>query len=178
MFRLPSTLRLLIYIWTKVQVRSKRRSPKYILYTHTYTFGKYWLVFPKLKFGNLFITMSLTNICQCRLLLHKWNDAHTRDDDHTSHDGHISHHDHTNHDDHTSYEETEQMRSVDCITESNQDFSAAVTLDKLPMEIFQCIADFLPLRSVAYFILTRKKVASAIGHRTWLALCWTKTRDV
>lgn len=114
--------------------------------------------------------MSSTTICPYRLLRRPWHDVLTRHEDHTRHRHHTRHHHHTSHDDYTSYEKTERTRLVECITESDQDLPAAVTLDKLPLEIFQCIADFLPLDSVACLILTRKKVASAIGHRTWLAL--------
>lgn len=51
-----------------------------------------------------------------------------------------------------------------------QDSSAAMGLGGLPVENFQCIMDFLPLDSAACLILSRKKVASAIGERTWRAL--------
>lgn len=91
------------------------------------------------------------------------------------------------------YHIRECRRSVECLTESDQDStaivrldklpveypqsiaddqdsSAAVGLDKLPVDIFQCIMDFLPLDSAACLILSRKKLASAIGDRTLLAL--------
>lgn len=64
----------------------------------------------------------------------------------------------------------ESRHPVECITESDQDSSAAVGLDKLPVDIFQCIVDFLPLDSAACLILSRKKLASAIGARIWPAL--------
>ena len=92
----------------------------------------------------------------------------------------------------------ERKRPVECITESDQDASAAVRLDKLPVEnfhciaddqdsstpagldklpvdIFQCITDFLPLDSAACFILSKKELASAMGDRTWLALQANRT---
>lgn len=69
---------------------------------------------------------------------------------------------------------TERTRPVEYLTESDQEFSPAVTFDKvfdrLPIDIFHHIADFLPLDSVACLTLTRKKLASVIGHRTWPAL--------
>ena len=94
---------------------------------------------------------------------------------------------------HTRHQIRESTHPVECITESDQDISAIVRLDKLPVEsfhsiaedqasfatvgldklpveIFQCIMDFLPLDSAACLILSRKKLASAIGEHTWLAL--------
>lgn len=70
----------------------------------------------------------------------------------------------------------ECRHSFECITESDQDSSAVVRssatmgLDKLPVELFQCIMDFLPLDSAACLILSRKTLASARGEQTWLAL--------
>lgn len=59
---------------------------------------------------------------------------------------------------------------VERITHSDQESSPVVRLDKLPVEILQRIADFLPCDSAACLILSQKFLSSAIGHQSWLKL--------
>ena len=59
---------------------------------------------------------------------------------------------------------------VERITHSDQESSPVVRLDKLPVEILQRIADFLPCDSAACFILSKKFLSLAIGHQSWLKL--------
>lgn len=56
------------------------------------------------------------------------------------------------------------------MTHPDQESSSIVRLDKLPVEILQHIADFLPCDSAACFILSQKFLSLAIGHRSWLKL--------
>ena len=94
---------------------------------------------------------------------------------------------------HKRHHTGECRRPVECLTEPDQDSSAAVRLnqlpgenfhciaddqdsstavglDKLPVDILQCITDFLPLDSAACLILSKKELASAMGDRIWPAL--------
>lgn len=59
---------------------------------------------------------------------------------------------------------------VEKITNSDQESSPVVRLDKLPVEILQHIAGFLPCDSAACFILSQKFMSLAIGHQSWLKL--------
>jgi hypothetical protein len=63
-----------------------------------------------------------------------------------------------------------RKRPVKRIAESDQDPSAVARLDKLPVEVIQRIAEFLPPDSAACLILSKKILALAIGHRSWVAL--------
>ena len=59
---------------------------------------------------------------------------------------------------------------VERIAHSDQESSDVVRLDKLPVEILQRIADFLPCDSAACLILSQKFLSLAIGHQSWLRL--------
>lgn len=59
---------------------------------------------------------------------------------------------------------------VQRIAHSDQESSEVVRLDKLPVEILQRIADFLPCDSAACLILSQKFLSLAIGHRSWFKL--------
>lgn len=60
--------------------------------------------------------------------------------------------------------------SVERIAEADQEAPAIMRLDRLPVEILQRIADFLPLNSAACLILSKKLFTLAIGHRSWVKL--------
>lgn len=56
------------------------------------------------------------------------------------------------------------------IAEPDQNQSAAMTLEKLPVDIMQHIARFLTLDSVASLIFSSKSLRWAIGHQSWVVL--------
>ena len=69
-----------------------------------------------------------------------------------------------------------RRRPVEFIAESDQASSAVMTFEKLPLEILQLVAEFLPVDSAACLALSNKFLASAIGTRSWSTLRSRKFR--